>query len=153
FDFVAVGIVNPGEAAITFVLALGVDLDASFSEAVEQRVYVIDDVIDHERRWARLEIFGVARENAPDGHLLFVGIVVFLPRQDDAMAAIRQAKIFCVPFLHPLRIVGLEKDAADAEDAAFLSLLLTHCSLPFCELCRAMLLRHGDCWLRLWLFP
>ena len=35
FDFVAVGIVDPGEAAIAFVLALRVDPDASFREAVE----------------------------------------------------------------------------------------------------------------------
>jgi len=31
FDFVAVGIVYPGEAAVAFVLALRVDVDASFA--------------------------------------------------------------------------------------------------------------------------
>jgi len=35
FDFVAVGIVYPGEAAVAFVLALRVDADAFFRQAIE----------------------------------------------------------------------------------------------------------------------
>jgi hypothetical protein len=34
FDVVAVGIVYPGEAAVAFVLALRVDADASFRQAI-----------------------------------------------------------------------------------------------------------------------
>src|SRR5439155_14331449 len=90
-DFVAVGIVDPGEAAVAFVLALRVDLDAVFREAVEQRVEVVDDVVHHERGWAWVEVGGVAGLNAPDRHPLTFRIVLFTPRQDDTMAAIREA--------------------------------------------------------------
>src|SRR5262245_38218410 len=136
FDFVAVGIVDPGEAAVAFILALGVDTDAVFGEAIEESVQVVDDVVDHERSLAGLEVLGVARKNAPDGHLLAFGIVFFTPRQNDSMAAVGQAEMFPVPFLHLLLIGGFEEDAADAEDAAFLSSLLasllTHRCFPFC---------------------
>jgi hypothetical protein len=43
------------------------------------------------------------------------------------MAAIREAKMFCVPLLHLLLIRGLEEDTADAEDSA----LLAHGCFPF----------------------
>src|SRR5215469_14897837 len=127
FDFVAVGIVYPGEAAVAFVLALRVDADTFFRQAVEQCFEVIDDVVHHERGWARLEVAGVAGENAPDGHLLTFRLVFFTPRQQDTLAAIREAEMFCVPLLHLLLIRGLEEDTTDAEDAA----LLAHACFPF----------------------
>jgi hypothetical protein len=37
------------------------------------------------------------------------------------MAAIREAKMFCVPLLHLLPIRGLEEDTTDAEDSALLA--------------------------------
>src|SRR5262249_929775 len=49
FDFVAVRIVYPGEAAVAFILALRVDLHAFFRQAVEQCIEVVDDVVHHER--------------------------------------------------------------------------------------------------------
>lgn len=70
FNFVAVGIVYPGEATIAFILALRINADACLRQAVEQGIEVIDDVVHHERGWARCEVAGVAGENAPDGHLL-----------------------------------------------------------------------------------
>src|SRR5438105_11771626 len=100
FDLVAVGIVDPGEAAIAFVLALRVDVDAVFRQAVEQCFEVVDDVVHHERGWAGLEVSGVAGENAPDGHLLTFRVVFFTPWQHDTMAAIREAEMSCVPLLH-----------------------------------------------------
>ena len=45
FDFVAVGIVYPGEAAVAFVLAIRINVDAFFRQAVEQCIEVIDDVV------------------------------------------------------------------------------------------------------------
>src|ERR1700757_5236299 len=93
FDFVAVGIVYPGEAAVALVLALRVDADALFRQAVEQRIKVVDDVVHHERGWAGFEIFGVAGENAPDCHLLTFRIVFSTPREHHAMAAIRKAEM------------------------------------------------------------
>src|SRR5262245_2455360 len=128
FDFVAVGIVYPGETAVAFVLALRVDVDAFFRQAVEQCFEVVDDVVHHERGWARLEVFGVARENAPDCHLLTFRIVFFTPRQHDTVAAIREAEMFSVPLLHLLLIRGFEEDTTDAEDSA----LLAHGCFLFC---------------------
>src|SRR5262245_10483876 len=127
FDFVAVRIVYPREAAVVCVLALRVDVGALFRQAVEQRVEVVDDVVHHERGWAGLEVFGVAGENVPDSHLLTFRIVFFTPRQHDTMAAIREAEMFCVPLLHLLLIRGLEEDTADAEDSA----ALAHGWFPF----------------------
>jgi len=49
FDFVAVGIVYPGEAAVAFVLALRVDANAFFRQALEQCFEIVDDVVHHER--------------------------------------------------------------------------------------------------------
>src|SRR5215470_5325316 len=49
FDFVAVRIVDPGESAVAFVLALRVDADAFFRQAIEQCVEVVNDVVQHER--------------------------------------------------------------------------------------------------------
>jgi hypothetical protein len=127
FDFVAVGIVYPGEAAVAFVLALRIDLDACFRQAIEQCIEVVDDVVHHERSFAGLEVFGGAGENAPDCHLLTFRVVFFTPRKHDTMAAIREAEMFCVPLLHLLLIRGLEEDTADAEDPA----LLAHGCCPF----------------------
>ena len=44
FDFVAVGVVDPGEAAVAFVLGLGVDADTRFRQAIKRRVEIVDDV-------------------------------------------------------------------------------------------------------------
>src|SRR3974390_2482129 len=141
FDFVAVRIVYPGEAAVALVSALRVDLDAFFRQAVEQCIEVVDDVVQHERGWAGLEVFGVGGENAPDRHLLTFRIIFFTPRQSDTMAAIREAEMFCVPFLHLLLIRGLEEDTTDAEDSA----LLAHGCFPFLRFTRAMPLRMQSC--------
>jgi hypothetical protein len=43
-DLVAVGVVDPGKAAVALVLAVGVDPDAFALQAVEQGIEVVDDV-------------------------------------------------------------------------------------------------------------
>src|SRR4029078_3432150 len=70
FDLVAIGGVNPHEGTVTFILAFWIDVDAFFRQALEQCVQVVDDVVHHERGWAGLEVSRVAREDAPDCHLL-----------------------------------------------------------------------------------
>src|SRR3954465_44503 len=75
FDFVAVGVVDPGEAAVGFVLTLRVNFDAFFLEAIEDSVHIVDDVVDHERGLAGREVVGGGREQAPDSHPVFLGVV------------------------------------------------------------------------------
>jgi hypothetical protein len=45
FDLVAVGVVDPGEAAVAVVFALAVDGDAGVAEFGEVGVEVVDDVV------------------------------------------------------------------------------------------------------------
>src|SRR5690242_531274 len=77
FDLVAVRIVDPREAAIVCVLALGIDLDAFFLQTFKQRIQVVHDVVHHERGLAGLEVLGVLREHGPDRHMLLVGVLFF----------------------------------------------------------------------------
>src|SRR5581483_11226764 len=126
-DLVPVVVVDPGEAAVALVLPFGVDPDAVFRQPLQQRVEIVHDVVHHERRLARLEVLRVAREYAPDRHLLAVRVVLFPPRQDHAVPAVRETEMLRVPVLHLLLIRGLEEDPADTEDSA----LLAHGCVPF----------------------
>src|SRR5262249_17814470 len=108
-------------AAIAFVLAFGVDLDAFFRQPIEQCIEVVHDVIHHERRLAGLEVFGIAWKNAPHRHLLAVGIVFLPPLQNGAMATIREPEMLSVPIPHLLLIRRFKEDPADSEDPALLA--------------------------------
>src|SRR5262245_33763438 len=121
FDFVAVGIIYPREVAIAFVLALWVDANAFSRQTVEECVEVVDDVVQHERGWARLEVLGVVGKDTPDRHVLTFRMVFFTSRQHDIMTATREAEMSCVPRLHFLLIRGLKEDPTDAEDLASLA--------------------------------
>src|SRR5579859_3074197 len=48
FDLVAVGIVDPGESPVGFVLAFGIDFDAFLFHPVEKCIHVVHDVVEHE---------------------------------------------------------------------------------------------------------
>jgi len=47
FEAVAVAVLDPGEAAVAGVLALGIDPDSGGSKLGEQSVEVVDAVVDH----------------------------------------------------------------------------------------------------------
>src|ERR1700732_3789716 len=68
FEAVAVAVLDPGEAAVTGVLALGIDPDSGGSKLGEQGVEVVDAVVDHGRLWAVSEVAGVRGEGRPGGH-------------------------------------------------------------------------------------
>src|ERR1700674_158401 len=59
FEAVAVAVLDPGEAAVAVVLALGIDPDSGGGKLGEQSVEVVDAVVDHGRLWAVAEVAGV----------------------------------------------------------------------------------------------
>src|SRR5205807_10403022 len=83
-DAVAFGIHDPGEAAVIVVLALGVNFDAFAAELRQQSIEVVHAIVDHETGLAGVEVFGVAREEGPDGYGFALAAIKLLPAKHGA---------------------------------------------------------------------
>src|SRR5947207_1450865 len=117
FEAVAVAVLDPGEAALAGVLALGVDPDSGGRKLGEQSVEVVDAVVDHGCLWTVAEVAGVGGERRPGGHAGagrdFVG-----PQKGGAAEVVqRKAEVVGVPLCQRLWILRAEEDAADACDS------------------------------------
>ncbi len=56
-------------------------------------------------------------ENAPNGNVFLLRVVVFAPRKHHASAFVGESKMLRIPFAHLIAISGFEEDAADSKDA------------------------------------
>src|SRR5580692_12477337 len=95
-EAVAVAVLDPGEAAVAGVLALGIDPDSGGSKLGEQSVEVVDAVVDHGRLWAVAEVLGVGGEGRPGGHAGAGGAFVG-PRKGGVAVVQRNAEVLGVP--------------------------------------------------------
>jgi hypothetical protein len=98
-DPIALRVHDPGEAAVIVVLAFGVDFDSFFAERGEQRVQVVHQLVDHEPRPARIEIFRVFFEERPDCHAGAFRIFRIAPMEHHALTVWLplQSKMLFVP--------------------------------------------------------
>src|SRR5882757_9950841 len=117
FDAVAVAVLDPGEAAVAGVLALGIDPDSGSSKLGEQSVEVVDAVVNHGRLCAVAEVAGVGGEGRPSGHAGAGGDFVGPQKGGAAEVVQRQAEVVGVPLCQRLWILRAEEDAADACDS------------------------------------
>src|SRR5256885_5458950 len=117
FEAVAVAVLDPGEAAVAGVFALGIDPDAGSVKLGEQGVEVVDAVVDHGRLWAVAEVAGVGGEGRPGGHTGARGDFVGPLKGGAAEVVQRQAEVVGVPLCQRFWILRAEEDAADACDS------------------------------------
>src|SRR5256885_10447131 len=117
FEAVAVGVLDPCEAAVAGVLALGIDPDSGGSKLRKQGVEVVDAVVDHGRLWAVAEVGGVGGEGRPGGHAGAGGDFVGPKKGGAAEVVQRKAEVVGVPLCQRLWILRAEEDAADACDS------------------------------------
>jgi len=83
---VPVAVLDPGEATVAFIHALRVDPDASGGEVHQERVEVVDAVVDHHRLVPLTEVGRVLREWIPGRHARPLRHVV-LPHEGRAVVA------------------------------------------------------------------
>src|SRR5258707_2411807 len=97
FEAVAVAVLDPGEAAVAGVLALGIDPDSGGSKLGQQGVEVVDAVVDHGPLWAVAEVLGAGGECRTGGHAGACGAFVG-PRESGAAVVVqRDAEGLCGP--------------------------------------------------------
>jgi hypothetical protein len=81
-DAMTLWIHDPGEAPVLIVLTLVGDLDALGAELCEQRVEIIDAVIDHERGLPGTEVRRVVLEKGPHGRTDAIWVGTIAPLED-----------------------------------------------------------------------
>ncbi len=122
FDAVAFGVGDPGEAAVVRVFALGVDGDVGGGQLGEERVEVVDAVVDHGLLRASFvalaEVGGVFGEEGPSGHA--GGWRDFVGPEEGGSAVVGEldAEVFCVPGAEGFGVACAKEDAADAGDSS-----------------------------------
>src|SRR5262249_2289330 len=120
-DAIAFRIHHPAESAVLRFLDL-IDRDALGLERGEDRVEILDLVIDHERLRARVEVAGISIEDGPDRGAAFRGIVVSSPLKLQAAPRLdRESQVLLVPASKHFRVLCLEKYSANSRHAAHLS--------------------------------
>src|SRR5512139_673912 len=116
-DLVALRIHHPAELAELRFLDLVLHVATLLAKGVEERVQVVDAVVDHEGRGARREIVALALEEVPDGRPVEgLALRVDPPEGGTAPRLQRDAQVPLVPVAKRLRVLRLEEDAADARD-------------------------------------
>jgi hypothetical protein len=96
-DAIALRIHDPGEAPVLVVLAAGIDGDTLLFQFLEQRVQIVDTIVDHEPGAAGVElIFRVAWEYRPHRQaivrsmvarrIILLGIIDLAPIEQSARA-------------------------------------------------------------------
>ena len=113
-DAVALGIHDPGEAAVLSRFDFRIHFDSLAAKRGQERIEVPHPVIDHERSDARLEVPGVSWKRRPDrpGGALRLGLLA--PLEGDVAVAIhRKAKVRLVPLRQGPGILRLEKHSSE----------------------------------------
>src|SRR5271167_881708 len=109
---VPVAVLDPGEATIALVLALRVDPDASGAEVQQERVEVVDAVVDHRRLIPLTEVGRVHREWIPGRHARSLRHFV-LPPEGRTVVADLDAQVLRVPGSERLRVRAPQEHASD----------------------------------------
>ena len=78
----ALRIGDPGEAPVLVLVALVRDLDAFGAELYEERVEVVDAVVDHERGLPGAEVRRVLLEEGPHRRTEAIGVGAIAPLED-----------------------------------------------------------------------
>src|SRR5712692_784334 len=117
---IAVGIHDPGEAAVIVIFAVGIDFHAFFLQHLQQRVQVIHAIVDHELGSAGIEVFRLPGKNGPHGHALLLRVLGVSPFKGraGALGHALDTEVFLVPLVELLWIFRLEENAANACDAS-----------------------------------
>src|SRR5207244_6924259 len=100
---VPVAVLDPGEATIALILALRVDPDASGGEIYQERVEVVDAVVDHRRLIPPTEVGRVHREWIPGRHARPLRHFI-LPPEGRPVVADLDAQVLRVPASERLRV-------------------------------------------------
>ena len=78
----ALRIRDPREAPVLILMAFVRDIDGLGSQLNEQRVKIIDAVVDHERRLPGTEVVGVLLEERPHRRAQAIWIPAIAPLED-----------------------------------------------------------------------
>src|SRR5215217_2109767 len=92
-DLVLVRVHDPRELAVFMRLGSLDDCHPVRTQLLDQCVHVVDAVVDHERRRARVEPLGVLRRHTPHRHAAVLGRVVRPPENRPAEAFERHAEV------------------------------------------------------------
>src|SRR5207237_1174577 len=112
-DAIAFRIGDPRELSVVVLFALRIDRHALGCQRLEQRVEIVDAVVEHERLRRRAEVARVAWKDRPDGDAVLVARAV--KRRGRRIVA-PDAEVRLVPRVQFFRIARLEEHAAEADD-------------------------------------
>jgi hypothetical protein len=100
---------------------VGIDFDARFFEVFEQRIEIVDAVVNHEADFAGAEIFRRVGEDAPRGAAFGSGLgavraLQFAPVKCCSLAVrfALDAEMLLVPFVELLSVFRFKEDSANA---------------------------------------
>src|SRR5262249_14382266 len=111
-DRVALGVVDPGEAAVAGSFFGALDLDAVGFQLLQEDVEVVDAVVDHV---GAVEVGALWLEGRPDRAGEGGGLGRVTPAEVcEAVLRGRKAEVLLVPLAELLRVLGADEDAADS---------------------------------------
>ena len=128
FDAVTFGVHDPTEVSEIGRFCFRIDIDTFAAELSQERVEIVDAVIDHEWFVARFEVFRGRFERRPHNvRLTFwfkIGAGVLLKSNNAPILDVEPEMLF-VPGDQFLGIIRLEENSADADDAIHFNISLT----------------------------